>query len=179
MDVTFDTTIGDASCTSYATIDEFKTYWFNEAYDYGALSDTDIKRLLNKASKYIDNNYRKSFPGYRQYDDQSMEFPRSSAYYLDGFSIDEDTIPPEVISAVCEASYLSNSGEDLTATISNGKVKSSKVKVDVIEEEIEYESGSSLYTDIFSTIDEVLSRLTGGVSDRFVLRIIRTGGESP
>lgn len=171
---------GKTDATSYVSLDTFKTYWFDADYDYGDLTDNDVYRLLNKATAYIDNNYRKSFPGHRQYEEQALEWPRSGAYYLDGYNINENTVPPEVRNAVCETAYLIFSGEDLTATITKGgKVTKTKVKVDVIEEELVYEDGTGFYTDIYTIIDDALSRITGGVSDRFILKAIRVGGESP
>ena len=182
MDVTFivEDGSGVAGATSYATLSDLKQYWYDHEYDYGDLTDDAIRRLLNKSTKYIDDNYRGGFSGYRQYDDQMLEWPRYGAYYLRSYDIRENTIPQEVKNAVYEASYLQKSGVDLTATISKaGKITKTSVKVDVIEESIEYESGSSLYSDIYTIIDDTLSRITGGVSDRFVLRAIRVGGESP
>lgn len=171
---------GVSAATSYLTVEALKQYWENQGYSYEDLTTTDIQRLLNKATSYIDNNYRKGFPGYRQYDNQTLEWPRTGAYYLDDYTINENTIPSEVKNAVGEASYLLNTGEDLTASISKvGKIKKSRVKVDVIEEELEYTEGSGLYSNIYTIIDDALSRITGGVSDRFVLKAIRVAGESP
>jgi hypothetical protein len=180
MDVTYSVEDGSGvtDATSYVTVDEFKQYWFDNAYVSGSLTDTDIKRLANKASSYIDNSYRNSFPGYRQYDTQSKEWPRSGAFYVDEYEIDEDTVPAEIKASVCEASYLMYTGSDLTETISkSGKISSYSVKVDVIEEETEYES--SFYSDIYVIIDSMLSRITGGVNDAFVIKALRSGGESP
>ena len=182
MDVTFviETGAGISDATSYVTIDEVKQYWFNKGYNYGTLTDDDFKRILNSSTSYIDDSYRKGFPGYRQYDDQFLEWPRSNAYYIDRYNIGENTIPIEVKRAVYETAFLLFSGVDLTAIIDKaGIVTDSFVKVDVIEEKNSYMSGSGLYLDIYPVIDNTLSRITGGVSDRFVLRAIRVGGESP
>lgn len=182
MEVTFieEDGSGKPDATSYVSLDFFKQYWFNADYNYGTLSDNGVYRLLNRASAYIDNNYRKGFPGYRQYEDQALEWPRTGAYYLDKYDIDESLVPVEIKNATCEAAYLLFTGIDLSETISKGgKLNKSKVKVDVIEEELGYEDGSGFYTDIYTIIDNTLSRITGGVSDRFVLKVIRVGGESP
>ena len=183
MDVTFDTTIAASTATSYVTLDYLKQFLFDEGLDdvaVGAISDNDYKRYANKATRFIDSNYMRSFPGYVQYEDSSLLWPRSNAYYLTGYSIDEDTIPKEVKDATCQTAYLMLSGEDLNGKIDKtGKIKSTRVKVDAIEEEIEYTEASSLYTDYFPIIDEILAKICGGSNDRYTLRLIRTGGESP
>lgn len=171
---------GYPDSTSYAGVDDLKQYWYNIGHDYDNLDENEIKRLLNKSSMYIDNNYRNGFPGGRQYSDQSMEWPRFGASYIDSFLIEESTIPPEVKNAVYEMAYLISQGTDPTAVIDKGgKVLSEASQVDVIKESLKYEEGSGMYSDIYPSVDDALSRLTGGVSDRFVLEIIRVGGESP
>lgn len=179
MEVIFDSDAGSSITTSYNTLDEFKQYWYNKNYDYTALSDDDIKRLLNSSTSYIDNNYRLSFPGSRETDTQSLEWGRNNAYYLDGFDIEDGIIPPEIKDAVNEVSYLVTQGNDLEAIISkSGKISAESSAVDVIKEAFKYEEGSMFYQDIYTSVDNILSRITGGVSDNFVLKVIRVGGES-
>lgn len=169
---------GLSTATTYADIDDLKSYWFNQGYDFDSLSDNEMKRLLNKSTAYIDSNY--DFPGYRATSTQSLEWVRESAYYLDGYDIDNDVVPSEVLKAVCEMAYLLNAGNDPNAIIEKeGKVVAESVKVDVISESKKYEEGSVMYTDIYPSVDNLLYRLTGGVSNNFKLSIIRTGGESP
>lgn len=182
MDVTFvvEDGSGYATSTSYASIDELKQYFFNNNYAYESLSDNDIKRLLNNSTLYIDSNYSEVFPGYAQTETQRLLWPRSQAYYLTGYEIDENTIPQELKDAVCEMAYMINSGTDPFANIEkDGKVISSTKKVDVITTSVEYEEGSVLSQDIYVKIDSILHKLTGGVSNNFILSIVRVGGESP
>jgi hypothetical protein len=166
-----------SDATSYVSVEDMKQYFFNVGYDYDSLTDDDIKRLLNKSTFYIDTNY--DFPGYRQTGTQSLTWPRSSAYYLDGYNIDESYIPPEIINAVCETANLINTGSDPFATISkDGKVIAESSAVDVIKESTKFEEGSVLYSDVYVIVDSALYRLTGGVSNNFTLSVIRTGGDS-
>lgn len=181
MTVTFEVEVGNASstATSYCTIDELKQFWFDKNYDFDSLSDNEIKRLLNSSTSYIDNSYRRGFPGYRATDTQSLEWIRESAYYLDGYDIDNDEIPPEIKNAVNEMAYLIYSGNTPEAIIEkSGKILKESSQVDVIKESYTYQEGSMFYQDIYTSVDNILSRITGGVSDSFVLKIIRTGGES-
>lgn len=181
MEITYEVETGDASSTSttYASIDDLKQYFYNNNYSYDALNDTDIKRLVNKATLYIDSNY--TFPGNRQTETQKLAWPRESAYYLpEYYDIAESYIPPEVISAVCETANLLNQGTDPMETISkDGRISAYSNSVDVIKESVKYESGSTLYSDIYVLVDSILYRLTGGVSNSYALTVMRTAGDSP
>lgn len=170
---------GIAGATSYVSVDEMKQYFFNQDYEYEDYTTAEIQRLLNKSTSYVDNNYRNGFPGTRLTGAQSLEFPRLGAYYIDGYTIGEDEIPTELKNAVCEMSQLISLGNDPNAVISkDGKIIKESSQVDVIKESVSYEEGSSMYSDIFVPVDTALSRITGGVSDNYVLSIIRVGGES-
>lgn len=180
IDFTVEDGTGLSNATSYVSIDELKQYFFNNGYDFDSLDDNTIMRLLNKSTLYVDSNYQSSWPGYIAVDGQSLLWPRVSAYYLTGYEIDEDEIPKEVKDAVCEMAYMINAGTDPFANIEKtGQVKSSSVAVDVIKESYSYFEGTTMSTDIYTKIDSILAKITGGVSDRFVLKLIRVGGESP
>lgn len=182
MDVKFSVEdgTGRSDATSYVTVDGMKQYWYNIGYEYTDLLDNDIKRLLNKSTMYIDNNYRRGFPGHRQTDTQTLEWPRIGAYYVDYFPIPEDSIPVEVENAVCEMAYLYHTDQGPSSVISkSGKVVAESSQVDVIKESTKYDAGSILYQDIYAIVDEALGRITGGVSDRFVIKALRIAGESP
>lgn len=178
MTITFSSVIGGDTSTSYNSIEELQQHWFNSGYDYSSLSDNDIIRYLNRSTSYIDNTYRTMFPGYRDSETQSLEWPRFGATYIDGHSISEDVVPTEVKRAVSELAYLLHQGEDPEAIIQKqGKIISESVKVDVISESKRYEDGSSFYNDIYQSVDNLLSRIIGSGS-AFALKIIRVGGES-
>lgn len=171
---------GKSDATSYISVDELKQLWYNIGYEFIGISDDVIKRLLNKSTQYLDNTYRNSFPGCRDVEAQSLEWPRTVAYYIDGFDIPEGSVPPEVKSAISEMAHLIQEGNDPYAVISkSGKIISETVQVDVIKEAKRYEEGTSFYQDIYTSIDTILGRITGGVNDLFTLTILRTGGDSP
>jgi len=179
MTVDFDTDIGSSTATSYVTIQEMEQYFFNKGYDFDSLNENDKIRLVNSSTHYIDSNYQSSFPGYQQTSEQSLLWPRNSAYYISGYEIDEDVIPNEVKNAVCEMSQLINTGTVPFATISkSGKILKESSQVDVIKESLSYSDGTQLYQDVYTIIDAALAKITGGVSDNFTLKVIRAGGES-
>lgn len=183
MEVTFylEDGSGVSNATSYISLDEAKQIYFDNGYSFGTFTDDVFKRYLNQATSWLDNNYRRYYTGIRQYDDQNLEWPRSSAYYAtDSFLISENTVPEEIKNAVVEVSYLIASGEDISPIISkSGQIKEYEVEVDVIKEKTVYTDGSTLYKDVYTIVDEVLSRLVGEGGSRFQIKAIRVGGESP
>jgi len=182
MDITFvlETGTGITGATSYVDVTELKQYFFDNEYDFDSLTDIEIQRLANKATLYIDSNYQSSWPGYVQTEDQGLLWPRSSGYYLTGYEISEDTIPKEIRDAVCEMGFMLNSGVDPFETIDKqGKIIKESSKVDVISESFSYEGGSILYQDLYTKIDSILAKITGGVSSNFALTLVMTAGDSP
>lgn len=72
---------------------------------------------------------------------QALQWPRSGVV-VDGFDIDEDEIPVQLINAQMQCAYDIDQGNDPSA-IGTQDVKSTKSKVDVIEKEIEYQDNTS------------------------------------
>jgi hypothetical protein len=171
---------GLSNATSYCSIAEMEQYWDNQDYDYSAITTENKQRYLNKATSYIDNNYRRSFPGYRLTSAQALEWPRYGAYYVPSeYEIADDIVPVEIKNAVNEMAYIISQGTNPVASISkDGKVIRTSSKVDVIETSTSYEEGTVLYNDIYTAVDDALSRVTGGVSDIYALTILRVGGDS-
>lgn len=176
---------GLPNATSYSSVEDLKQYWENLGYSLNDSSGTPItdeqfQVWLNRSTKYLDDNYRSRYPGIRQTTTQKLEWPRKEAYYSDGAEIPESTIPQEIKDAAAEASNLIREGSNLSAVISrSGKIESQTTTVDVIQESIKYETGSTLYQDIQTPIEDALSRLFGGISGFFNLKIVRNGGDSP
>lgn len=169
---------GVSDATSYVTLAEFEQIWDNEGYDYSELTEDEIYRYLNKSTRYVDATYMSLFPGFPQYDDQALLWPRSGAFYYTGYEIDENLVPSEIKLAVCQAAYIMSTGIDLFATISSvGLVTKAREKVDVLETEYEYEGGT--YSDRYPLIDDALYKITGGTLGLGYLKIISVAGESP
>ncbi len=179
MEITYEVETGDASSTStsYASIANLQQYFYNNGYSYDTLTDDAIKRLVNKATLYIDSNYK--FSGYRQTETQALDWPRSSSYELpEYYPIDESYIPVAVIEATCEMAHLINDGNSPFAIISkDGKITSSSDQVDVIKTSVKYEEGSPTYVDTYVSVDSILYRLAGPASSSY-LTVLRAGGDS-
>ena len=134
---------GLADATSYISVADMKQYWENLGYALGTLTDDEIEVLLNKSTRVLDNYYIRRWPGYRNSETQRLEWPRQSAYYIDGELIDEDEIPIEVKDALCELAYISNSGTDLQPTVDpNGVAIVTDDRVSSLKTYREYYKGS-------------------------------------
>jgi len=166
------------NATSYVSIDEFKQYAENNGYDITALdTDASIQVLLNKSTFVIDSTYMSVFPGYRGSSEQTLEFPRVDAFYIDGYAIKSDEVPKEIKNAVCEMAFLKFNGIDLQPVLEkSGSLRSEMVQVDVIKEAKEYFSGTDYDRDVLLVVEDALARITGGVSALYKLNIIRVGG---
>jgi hypothetical protein len=114
-----------AGADSYVSLVDFKAYADARGLAY-PIDDTLIEQAIRRATGYIET-YRGRFPGYRTYRRaQLLEWPRTGAYYyvpdagrsqafyffgqqdygfgVQGFdTIGSNTIPPEIIKALCEA----------------------------------------------------------------------------
>lgn len=108
MAFTVETGTGLSTANSYLSVADFKAYHDDRGNDYSASSDTEIEQALVKSSDYIDTRY--VFIGVRLNASQSMEWPRSNAYYLDGRPA--SGVPAEVQEATAEYAFRA-----LTATL--------------------------------------------------------------
>ena len=113
-----DVTVGGASSNSFGTLAAYYTYAINRGWtiDAGAPSD------LIRAADWINRGF--SFVGTRQYETQTMAWPRlTSGYIDDGWAVDADTIPQDIIDAQFELAHLIQGGLNPTKTV-KGTVKS-------------------------------------------------------
>jgi hypothetical protein len=96
-----------SNANSYVDLDDVMTY----AVDYGytttwsgaGVTDTLREQYILKAMRYIEGL---SYRGVKQTASQPLSFPRSECIDNDGYTLDENYIPPKLISAVCEAAFL-------------------------------------------------------------------------
>lgn len=169
---------GIPEANSYLTVDELIDYADILGYDADELSPEYIERRLIRAAIILDSRYRGSFPGRRRNADQGLEWPRVNSKYIDGAAIQYDVIPKEVKQAITEIVFLMEGGSDLQPTIqARGDIRSERVRADVVEEEIHYRDKLDMTMDLFIKVEDALSRITNGQSDRYRLRIVRVGGD--
>lgn len=135
-----DTTIGGASSDSYGTLAAYTAYVI--ANIDAAFTGTDATHELNlrRAVQYIDRKYK--FTGYKQYQTQALSWPRVTTLYVDGWPVNADTIPQDIINAQFEVAYAMEADSlDPMATVSTGATKSTTAKAGPVETSTEYFNG--------------------------------------
>ena len=136
-----------ANADSYATVADWTTYATSMGWTLtgdAASQEADMRRsyaFLNREYTYL---------GRRTDAAQTGQFPRFFDEPIDGFSVASDSIPTPIIEAQYEIAWLFNQGNDLFAYTSGAAVKRKKEKVDVIEEETEYFTGSDVQARILA-----------------------------
>ena len=158
---TVETGTGSTTANAYATVAQVDQY--NEDHDgnttYSVLSDTLKEKAIRLATQYLDNWYGSRWKGTRTNDTQALDWPRAYVVDSDGYGIDADDMPQRLKDACAEAAVISGAGTELLPDLSDdGNVKRTKVKVDVIEQEVEYSGSNSPYTQ-YSNIDRLLRGL--------------------
>jgi hypothetical protein len=128
MALIVETGTGAANSESYVSVADCAAYAVNFGASFPTTDTTACEAALRRATSAIDNRYRPRFPGYRTNRfKQALEWPRSAAFYYtpqasdmpfgplggQGYGqgyrlyeydqIDSNVIPPQVISACCEA----------------------------------------------------------------------------
>lgn len=179
---------GVADANSYAevtTADAYHSARGNATWTEASTSpDQGKTAALVRATAAIDAAYRMRFPGVRTNGrDQALEWPRAYAITdasdpdsignitdAEGWEIDTDEIPQEIIDAVCEAALreLIEPGSMMPDLVRGGWIK--RLKAGSVE--IEYGSNATPET-VYSLIDGILAKLLGGNSNPYTARAVR------
>lgn len=76
---------GLPNATSYVDVATFKEYWTDRCVELPVASARrEIQGSLVQASSFLDRRYRDKIIGLRLNVNQSLEFPRTNAFYTDG-----------------------------------------------------------------------------------------------
>lgn len=95
---------GVEDANAYTTVSGVDEYCDMYGYtDWDDASEDDKKTAMFRAKRYIDGF---DFKGQRVERTQSSAFPRENLVDDEGFTIDDDEVPSQVVNAFCEASYL-------------------------------------------------------------------------
>jgi hypothetical protein len=120
-----DTTIGGIASDSYGTLAQYTA----QAALYGwTLEATDVANETNLRRAAAALDQQRTFIGVKQYQFQARSWPRIVQGLVDGWPVDPDTIPQDVIAAQFELAYLIQAGLDPFATIETS-VTSEMIKV--------------------------------------------------
>lgn len=139
------TTIGATNADSYATVAEYGARADAMFWDVGFTAN--MEHDLRRAAVALDASY--SWIGIKQYQHQSLGWPRLVRTLVDGWPINPDTVPQAIRDAQMELAHLIYLGAEPLATF-DGAVK--REKVDVIE--VEYTGGKA--RPRFTAVDRIL-----------------------
>ena len=122
---------GLADATGYIDTAYLEDYAAHIGYDLSSLTEPQKQAMISRVSmNYIDIKY--DFKGEPLNADQGLSLPTS-----------EVSITDKVKRAVADACIIDAKGELFNTVDTNGRVKRTKDKLDVLETEIEYQDNTS------------------------------------
>src|SRR5690606_15846540 len=124
--------------------------------------DADKEAAIVRATFALDGKYRSTFSGRKATAEQSLAWPRSEAYDANGFLLADDEIPANLERAVAEGALVELvTPGGLTPVLEYG-IKRKREKVDVVEEETEYDGANAPGAQAYTAIDGYISDLISG-----------------
>jgi hypothetical protein len=106
-----------ANANAYITVAYFNTWHGARGVDVSSLDTVEIEAAIVKATDYVDKRFANRFVGSRYTRDQSLAWPRISAWTIpDKDYIETDEIPQELKKAVVEYAYIALKLTDLLPT---------------------------------------------------------------
>lgn len=136
---------------SYISVADFTTYYTARGYTLTG----DEEEMLLRAMLYVE---QLSFKGQKQTKAQPLQWPR---YYvtIDGFDINTNEIPQQLIDLQCEVALAIDGGDDPLGTIGRS-VK--REKVDVIEREYMDNAVPFAINRKIKALEKKLTRVSSG-----------------
>lgn len=164
---------GLSNANSYQSMQSVKDYW-SQGGSFGIIdiaanyTDPQIEAAMITATRYMERQY--SYKGSivtTSSPYQALAWPRDSVVDDEGRAIDSDIVPGQVEEAHSEYTYiqLTNSavGGVQPSPSREGLIKRQMDKIDVLETEVEYESGTQAYTlQRYPYADNLMNGLTTG-----------------
>ena len=141
---------------SYISTTNFTAY----ATARGLTITGDEEQLLIQAMDYIESQ---SYKGIKSTRDQALQWPRVGVY-VDGYYLDSDTIPQQLINGQCEVALSIDAGTGPLADVSR---QTKREKVDVLE--VEYSDSSAPYVINRKIRNALWKLLIGGNSGNVVV----------
>lgn len=101
-----DVTVGGANAQAYGDLTAFAAYCDTVGYSLVSYVTEKQEEASVRGCAWLDAFYQRRWPGYRKNGrSQARAWPRTGATDAEGETIDENTIPPEVLRASFEATY--------------------------------------------------------------------------
>lgn len=155
---------GLANAESYASVAYADAYFAARNVTTWTGDAAHKEGLLRIATEYIDSVFGQRFKGTRNTITQALQWPRDGVS-VDGFDLDSDVIPVDLMRATCEIAHQANSTE-LLPNLEQGVIRE---KVDVLE--VEYDSSSPRIVRL-SKVNAMLAKYLTG--NGFTFEINRT-----
>lgn len=155
---------GLADAESYASVAYADAYFSSRNVSNWDGSDAHKEGLLRIATEYIDSVFGQRFKGTRNTITQALQWPRDGVS-VDGFDLDSDVIPVNLMRATCEIAMQANH-TDLLPNLEQAVIRE---KVDVLE--VEYDSSSPRIVRLSKANALLAKYLTG---NGFTFEIHRT-----
>src|SRR5215203_1622919 len=177
MSIVLEDGTGLSTSETYISVADCDLYHTARAQDsWSDGSDDEKEAALRRAMAYLEGRYGPKYTGVRRYGrEQALMWPRSGATDAEGWVIDIDVIPIEVVRATAEAALreLAEPGflsPDVTAGAA-GQVIREKNVVGPIETETEYSdtvtAAGTLTRPLVQVLDDILSPLLRGLGGSF------------
>jgi hypothetical protein len=120
--ISLETGTGSTTANSYISVANYKTYRDDRyAATDPAPSDNTIITYIYRAMSYFESL---NFKGHKHTEDQALQFPRGDLV-IDGYGIDNDTIPVEVLEAMYELTFAYEQGFAPDAPVSRETIAES------------------------------------------------------
>lgn len=164
---------GLSNANSYQTLQSVKDYW-NQGGSFGIIdisasyTDAQIEAAMIVVTQYMERNYTiKGSIVTTSAPYQSLMFPRENLTDNEGRVIANNIVPEQAKSAHSEYTYIqltnSTSGGVQPSPAREGVIKRQMDKLDALETEVEYESGTQAYTlQRYPYADNLMNGLTLG-----------------
>lgn len=146
-----------SGANSYVSLDDARTYASVRGVTLSAV-DAELEPLLIQAMDFLED-LRDRYKGWKRTKSQPLQWPREDVY-IDGWHIENTTIPMELKNAQMAAVVELHNGEELMPNApTNGPTR--REKVDVIE--VEYDnknrvSGVSAFAKPYAQLAPLLRR---------------------
>lgn len=140
---------GVSGAESYASVAQITAYWGARLHDANATAwlDADFANqegAAREASAYLDAVYGPYYKGSRAGYVQGLQWPRTQALDAAGYPLPGK--PVEIQNAVCELAVRALSARLAEDDDRGNQIIKERVKIDVIEEEIQYADGAQRHT---------------------------------
>jgi hypothetical protein len=163
-------TIGGSDSNSYNTLAAVDAYHLSRGHATWTGTDADKEAAIIRATFGIDNLYRRGFDGKKATGTQSLEWPRSSAVDTSGYAIAVDVLPNALLFGSSEAALIELVTPGALSPEYIAGIIKTREKVDVVEEETEYSSGSTGRTS-YAIVEQYINALLS--SGRYQMKMSR------